>query len=508
MSKRSVEVQLKEHAAKDPHLITIPKVLVDLIEGQRDEQMHVYKIQEIIVQQNHELKKGNNDFQEKKGLHDRNHSLDGKQSPEKNDSSQKDKTIHLKVGLFDEEVNYAINETDHVMELSPALMKKLCLMNGTICHAKYEDKSIRLGPVTGIFVSQSYTDKLFYKQKAKRRTMELMGANRDAHNILYFFSMSDVDFSNKKVIGTYYDDHEKRWKRREFPFPDVLYDRGSGRPNSRLPKQAFRMKLETETPIKKINAQHYFDKWDLYYKLSQYPEMRPYLPFTILYQNPQDLQAFRGTNKVYVKKCVSSNGRRIMRVERKSPSRFDYSYYTTKLVVGTKRNIRDVAHLIEHKFGREQVIVQRAIDLPTIDGSNIDMRATVQRDGEGKLDVTAVAVRVGGKGCPVTSTRTGAKCYRFEDFYKTYYGYSNRQVKKLRKRVDDFLKKVYHYTEKAYGAFGEIGIDFAFDKQGNIWFIECNAKPAKSALHRSYDRETIRKAFVYPLEYAKYITGF
>ena len=70
------------------------------------------------------------------------------------------------------------------------------------------------------------------------------------------------------------------------------------------------------------------------------------------------------------------------------------------------------------------------------------------------------------------------------------------------------LMKIFLYTESAYDNFGELDIDFAIDKKGDIWFIKCNARPKKDAIYLSYDKDTIRRGFQNPLEYAKYICGF
>lgn len=43
------------------------------------------------------------------------------------------------------------------------------------------------------------------------------------------------------------------------------------------------------------------------------------------------------------------------------------------------------------------------------------------------------------------------------------------------------------------------------DDQGDLWLIECNAKSAKVSLCKAYDEETVKKAFLNPLEYAKFI---
>jgi hypothetical protein len=136
------------------------------------------------------------------------------------------------------------------------------------------------------------------------------------------------------------------------------------------------------------------------------------------------------------------------------------------------------------------------------------LRATVQRDGNGVLGITAVPVRVGKSGVAITSTRSGSKVYRFEDFFKQLLSYSDEDVKSLQNKVSDFLLTTYKCIEDSYGTFGEIGIDFAIDYNNNIFFIECNAKPGKDTVFLSYDEATVKKAFSNPLEYSKYLCGF
>lgn len=250
-----------------------------------------------------------------------------------------------------------------------------------------------------------------------------------------------------------------------------------------------------------------FDKYDLYKKLSQYEEIREHLPETILFTHPRDLQFIKNNYVTYIKRCISSNGRNISKLEKIPNKGYIYSCFTSKVVKQNIKLFSDVVRIINKIYPRNRTIIQKGIDLPSWNGRNIDMRATVQRNGQGELEITSIVARVALKDSPVTSTRTGSDCYRFEEFLEKSIE-SKEVIAKLRQRVNDFLLNIYRCTEKAYGEFGEIGIDFALDKDGKIWFIECNAKPAKDAMYKSYDHQTIRKAFQYPLEYAKYITGF
>jgi hypothetical protein len=366
-----------------------------------------------------------------------------------------------------------------------------------------------LGPVIGIFVGEHSIHHL-NKQKALWRTIELFEANKKSKTILYYFCIDDVLMDDRMIEGTYYNHHKKLWVKHTFPLPDVLYDRGSGQLKKRKPKQHFRDMLEETTSAKKLNAVHYFDKWDLHQKLSKYKEMKPHLPLTIRYTGPEDFKKFKQAKVIYIKQGVSSNGRKIMRVEKIKSARggYKYSYYSRGIIQRKAKSLNDIIQEMKKLYNNNTVILQESIDLPNVEGKLVDMRATVQRTGSGSIRITAIVVRVGEKGSPVTSTKSGSTCYRLEEYYQNRLRYSPAKVRKLRKRVETFLKKVYNCTEKSYGQFGELGIDFALDKQGKLWFIECNAKPAKDALHQAYDKKTVHKAFRYPLEYAKHLSGF
>ena len=79
------------------------------------------------------------------------------------------------------------------------------------------------------------------------------------------------------------------------------------------------------------------------------------------------------------------------------------------------------------------------------------------------------------------------------------------EIALLKSRVEDFLVRIYIYLEQSYGPFGELGIDIGMDKAGRLWFIESNTKSTKVSLCNASSGETMQKAFLNPLEYAKYL---
>jgi len=209
---------------------------------------------------------------------------------------------------------------------------------------------------------------------------------------------------------------------------------------------------------------------------------------------------------LYIKDCLGSNGRGVMRVIKLPHHGFEYSYYADDHIVEKRvQSFDELIVVIDQFFRKKKTIVQNAINVIKINQSSVDLRATVQRDGKGDLTITAYPVRIGKSKSPITSTKSGSSVYRFEDFFETYFNYSSEELIKLKEKVNEFLLEVYKSIEDIYGTFGEIGIDFAIDQEGLIWFIECNAKPGKDTLYFSHGADVVEKAFLNPLEYGKYL---
>ncbi|BCU81864.1 hypothetical protein JIR001_16470 [Polycladomyces abyssicola] len=194
-----------------------------------------------------------------------------------------------------------------------------------------------------------------------------------------------------------------------------------------------------------------------------------------------------------------------MRIEKREDGQYEYSYFRKILVQGLKKDFSDLYPVIKSFFGEDLLLMQHGIRTVQIGGRNVDMRATLQRNGKGEVEINSIAVRLGVKGCPITSTRSGSKVLCLDDFLKKF---GKHFPNTTRNKMDKFLIKVYKCIERSYGPFGEMGIDFTLDEKGQLYLIESNSKPAKDSLYKTYDKETIHKAFLNPLNYAKFLARF
>lgn len=330
------------------------------------------------------------------------------------------------------------------------------------------------------------------------RLVQLSKAAKVTNVTLYYFSAKDVYFS-KVVKGTVMDKHGV-WKRKLFPLPDVLYDRLASRDVKSL-SEKIRHEFDKKG-IKKINSISYFNKGDVYTNLLQKKKVSRYLPETEWFKEEKQLKSFlQRHSKVYLKAARGGRGRSVLSIERIGSDEYQFKHYRDDDLFTGNLDFKELFIFIKLFFKKRPFIMQKGIDLLKIDNSNIDFRAELQRNGKGKLSILGITARTGVKNSPIT---THSSALTVEHFLEKNL-YSPEEIDVLIKRFQTFLFEIYHALEEVYGPFGEIGIDFGLDTNGDIWFIEPNAKSAKVSLYKAYDEETFFQAFLNPLEYAKFI---
>ncbi len=356
-------------------------------------------------------------------------------------------------------------------------------------------------PILGVWIRKSLVNGLL-QQQALPRLEDLAKVNDNAKLTLYFFSCHDVNYKKKTITGTYYDSHRGLWRKGEFAYPNVIYQRHTTSKKDQLLLDHLEEELKKYN-VRWLNYPEKFNKWEVYENLVKEENFKQHLPETCLYTKPEDLSRMLDRySKVYLKACHGGRGRQVICVARLPRGQYKYSSLIHKLQIHKKKDFPSLIKSIQRFFGSKSFIIQEAIDLVTVDDSIVDLRAEVQKDGHGILKVTAVPVRVSKKNAPVT---THAASYTFEDFFKNMLGYSSTELRELEGRLYNFLNRAYSCIEKAYGANGEIGIDVGLDKTGRLWFIECNSRSLKVSLYKAYPKETILQSNKNLLDYAIYI---
>jgi hypothetical protein len=320
---------------------------------------------------------------------------------------------------------------------------------------------------------------------------------------IYYFSLKDIDYQNEIIAGVFYGRERECWIEKTFPLPDILYMRGV--PDLRDKDLLQFLDFIAMKKIRMVNTLLTFDKWDVHRALNSNCEIQPHLPETRLFRSHTDdlTPMLRRYGRVYLKACRGRQGRQVMQLTRLPGGFYEVNYHIDR-PVARKISGRSLPRIMHSIFNGQDFIIQQPLDLIQFAGGKVDLRAEVQRNGRGQLEVVAIPVRVGRESSPIT---THALSYRFEEFFTDLFGGSQTAVESLKKRLHRLLYRIYESIEKNFGPFGELGIDIGLDKNDRLWFIECNSQSAKVSLTGAYRGNTVIKAFTNPLEYANYIAG-
>lgn len=418
----------------------------------------------------------------------------------------------IKFGLKSAKVSLIPRAMYNTVVISKNVLEQLNIPEGIEIHGKFQKNTLSLGPVVG-FITSPGTIRRMLRGYPNHKIVQTMEAAKTVHAFLYFFCINDILWDENSVNGVMYNQSKDIWEDKKMPLPDIIYDRGlaSGL-SARGWRRALRIRdrLSQLPGIKKINAQHYFDKWDLHYRLSKHEEMKKYLPDTVLYRNDiNDLESMMDKYKtLYIKACIGSNGRSVMRVRNTGSSEYEYDHFRGKLIRKTVESLQEVLEAAKNFMGSRDFIIQQGIDAFTYKDNKVDIRVLVQRNGTGQWQITSMPVRIAANNSPVTSTKSGSTVYKFDDAFKNVLGFTAEQVQTLKKDVFKLIQTAVDTIEEEYGPFAELGIDVAIDKDLNVWFLEANSKPAKDTIIKSGSQQDVERAFLPPFQYARYITGF
>lgn len=418
----------------------------------------------------------------------------------------------VKFGLSARSVNILPRMMSNVIMLSKDIMDELNICEGMEVSVKLDDNILSLGPLVGL-ITNSKTLKNILDGTYGPKIDQTMKAAKEANVFLYFFTIYDILWAESSVNAAVYNPWTDSWENKKMPFPDVIYDRGVAEGLSERKMEwvlDIRERLNYLNGLRKINAQHYFDKWDLHYRLSKHKEMKKYLPETVLYKgNIEDLKPMIDKySTIYLKACIGSNGRNVIRVKKVNKSSYEYDHFRSKLIRENTDNLSDVSKAAEEYMHNREYIIQQGIDVLTYQDNKVDVRVLVQKDGSGKWRITNMPVRIAVDNSPVTSTKSGSNVYKFDDAFLNIFKLDYEQVKSIKKSIYELIYTAVNTIEKEFGPFGELGIDVAIDKNYGLWFLESNSKPAKDTIIKSGSEEDIRSAFLPPFEYARYLSGF
>jgi len=371
------------------------------------------------------------------------------------------------------------------------------------------DEGHRIGPYIGIMTNKRPGGRPgFEGLRGRRETYRgLLKMAKSMGAVAYVFACEDVNFKKMRVVG-YSRDATGRWVSREYPLPNVVYNRVPDRrsevsPLVRMAKKRFEQLSHTHR-IALFNP-HFLNKWDLHRLLSRDSELAQYLPDTRVYSKAEDvLEMLKRYRMVYLKPRDTFAGRGIMRAEYKG-GRYILSHKVGS--VYRHDGNADFASLAQN-FAAKRIpgvyLVQQGLRLAKYKGAIFDARIIAQKDERGRWGLTGVGVRVAARGGITTHVPNGGYIAPIEAILRDVFNEDCDTPNGVYSRVRSLAMKVAPAIEHRYNRlFGEMSMDIGITQDGECFFFEANAKPMK------FDEPNIRrKSLTRLVEFCRHLAGY
>ncbi|WAA12996.1 YheC/YheD family protein [Fervidibacillus halotolerans] len=358
-----------------------------------------------------------------------------------------------------------------------------------------------LGPIVGIFTAGFTRGSKLPLGNRSYQFAKFFSVGHRVGVLPILFGLQHIDWDKGLVRGYYF--YQNRWMEMSVPLPNIIYDRLPNREVEKLKKiKEAKGKLTQEYVIPSFNP-GFFNKIEIYKKLTQNTKTKTYIPKTIPFQKEKDVKMMLDEFQcVYMKPNEGSLGNGVYRIEKEGKDLL-CSFRDKK---GNNRivkfsSIKRLLHLLEKKDKGEYVI-QRGIPLLKINGCPADFRVHTNKGKDGKWYVTAIAVKVANPLGATTHRLSGGSVKTVDELFPDQRE-KNRNVFSL---INAALILSKELDKRYHERLGEIGFDLGIDEEGNVWMFEANSKPGRSIFSHpdlSKNEQMIRK---FLLSYSVYLT--
>lgn len=415
--------------------------------------------------------------------------------------------VALRAGSTSKVARLSVSDklTKGSMTLSQEIAQELGISSGDVIRVTSSQRRLRIGPYVGVLTApqrkSSLPSRSFGRDTEYLR--ELCAAGKHLGLIAFVLPYDAVRFRTARVFGRVPELRRGgRWHIREFPFPDVLFNRIPSRAQERSPQARRVLNYALQQRSVQVFNQGFMDKWSMYAELSKHPDIRHMVPRTARFQGRPMLKSWlRRFRSVYLKPSSGSLGEGIIVVE-----------LTPQGVVCWFRNrrqkpVREHAAGIDGIWNRirpmvsgRRYLIQPDLRLLDVDGSPFDVRLLMQRNISGRWLRTKMFARIARRGEYASNiSRGGSGVPLDEVLARVRPRQAERLLRDVRK-VGAMVARAVENTSQC--PVGELGIDIGIDRRLNLWLIEVNGKPHVDVVKPSTTDRAREASVRRPMEYA------
>jgi glutathione synthase/RimK-type ligase-like ATP-grasp enzyme len=287
----------------------------------------------------------------------------------------------------------------------------------------------------------------------------------------FYFSFKNVDFDNMKINGWIYE--EGKWIQKQVEFPAVVI-------NSCNPKTEKQTKIVRK--LKKYTIFTSFpvgNKMKVYKKVKKAKVFAPYLiPSTTLLMSDELISYLKNQPRVVIKPHSGNHGKKVFFIEKT-----EEQYKVTEGSNTMYMNEKELNRYFQPILTAQKFLMQPFIESKTKNGLTYDFRLHVQKNGEGKWEITLIYPRISGNAKMISNISSGGYRGELVSFLKDEF---DEHSKKVKETLEVFaLTFPAHFDTLYEHSFDELGIDVAIDANQRLWLFEVNWRPGSK--NREFD---------------------
>ncbi|MCL1699939.1 YheC/YheD family protein [Lysinibacillus sp. Bpr_S20] len=301
---------------------------------------------------------------------------------------------------------------------------------------------------------------------------------------MYFFASKDVDIEKEVIHARFSLESEET---ETISIPDVIYNIF---PKIDWNQDSVEKWLRTKAPFTTFPLE---DKVMLPRKLLRASNLGHLLiPFIAVTDLEKVFDFLKIHKKGVFKRAAAARGENIFLVEQKSNDRFVVEVNKKPILM----NHEGFSNWVSKYLIPDYYILQEYREFRTRSGNPFDFRAHMQKNGEGKWELTRLYPRIGSRKGILSNISRGGHSqelheFLFSEFNKKDAEYYSQSLHDLSFEIANAIDRIYSYS------INEMGIDLAIDKEGHIYMHEANPVP-QSKYHE-------KERAVNMIAYAKYL---
>ena len=203
--------------------------------------------------------------------------------------------------------------------------------------------------------------------------------------------------------------------------------------------------------------------------LEQHKTISQHIPPTCIFSKEALNDMLNTHEMVYVKPNIGSGGFNVIRVEKLSDG---YRLQIGRAIVKAT-TYDELFKKLRAKMKRKTYIIQKGIDMLTINGSSVDYRVKYVKEGQ-KWRYRAVVGRIARSGLIVTNLHQGGRLVQGMTALKATVGDQATEKKSEMKQLTELSTKI---LLSHFPGLSKLGFDYGIDKNGKIWMFEVNTNP-------------------------------